>query len=251
MGGEFRVWRSTVRSKENRPLPRPMLHGDLLQERRRQSSSRFKVAAAADSVKNISQPDLSLVPHVIDRLKEFLPTRVAGVRKGAAANGPKRRGALVGAPSGSWVAVRRWGLAALASCDEGAACRDHADDGDDQGHDDQYSAAAVSARGAGGAGRTGGAVCACGAGRTGGAASTSGTGAVCAVRAVSAGRASGTGGAASTGGAGSAGSAVSTSGTGRTDGAAGAGRTGRASFTSGASFTGSSLRAAGAAHGNR
>ena len=156
----------------------------------------------------------------------------------------------MGAPSGSWVAVRRWGLAALASCDEGAACRDHADDGDDQGHDDQYSAAAVSSRGAGGAGRTGGAVCTCGAGRTGGATSTSGTGAV---RAVSAGRTGRTGGAASTGGAGSAGSAVSTSGTGRADGrTAGAGRTGRSQLHQRRRLhRRSSLRAAGAAHGTR
>ena len=47
-------------------------------------------------------------------------------------------------PGCSHTAREGWGgLAALASGDECAARRDHAYDGDNQGHDDQHSAAAV------------------------------------------------------------------------------------------------------------
>ena len=50
-----------------------------------------------------------------------------------------------------------WRLAALASCDEGAACRDHTDDGDDQGDDGENSAAAGLALRTGRTDSTGGA----------------------------------------------------------------------------------------------
>ena len=62
----------------------------------------------------------------------------------------------------------RGGLGAAAG-HEGSACGDHADDGDDEGHYGQHSAAAVRACRASGTGRTHGAVVtggASGAGRT-------------------------------------------------------------------------------------